>query len=230
MHRTSRRVFALSPLCLVIAAVLCVEPEPEGPAKEVDSLPLLFHEDFSGGDDSLKRFEFTDPAAWQAKKDGDAAFLSLVKQSKYQPPVRSPVNIAWVKDLKADVPFILEVKLRSTTKDYGHRDLCLFFGGTDPSHFFYVHIAKAADDRAHSIFLVDGKPRVSVAKDRTKGTDWDDAWHRVRVVRKKSGRTDVFWEGERIMSSDDASFPTGRVGVGSFDDTGDFDEITVWGQ
>ena len=64
--------------------------------------------------------------------------------------------------------FVLDVKVRSTTRDYGHRDLCLFFGHQDPSHFYYVHLGKQADEHANSIFIVNGKPRVSIAESRTR--------------------------------------------------------------
>ena len=45
-------------------------------------------------------------------------------------PVRSPLNIALVRghDL-AD--FVMDVAVRSTGRDYGHRDLCLFFDYQD---------------------------------------------------------------------------------------------------
>jgi hypothetical protein len=64
--------------------------------------------------------------------------------------------------------FVMDVDLRSTGRDYGHRDLCLFFGYQDPSHFYYVHLGKQADAAANSIFRVDGRPRVSIAEKRTQ--------------------------------------------------------------
>ena len=64
--------------------------------------------------------------------------------------------------------FVLDVKVRSTGRDYGHRDLCFFFGHQDASHFYYVHLGKQADEAANSIFLVNGKPRFSIAEERTE--------------------------------------------------------------
>jgi len=128
--------------------------------------------------------------------------------------------------------FVLELKMRSTTKDYPHRDMCLFFGHQDPSHFYYVHIANQADPHANSIFIVDGKDRVSIAKTRTEGTKWDDYWHRVRLVRDTgTGTVEVFFDdmGKPIMTAVDHTFTWGKVGVGSFDDTGLYDDIRLWG-
>jgi hypothetical protein len=117
-------------------------------------------------------------------------------------------------------------------KDYGHRDLCLFFGFQDPAHLYYVHLGKKADAHANSIFLVNGKDRVSIATKRTEGTNWDDNWHTVRIVRKvESGTILVYFDDltKPVMETVDKTFTWGRVGIGSFDDTGNFDEVRVWG-
>jgi hypothetical protein len=82
------------------------------PAKENQGLPLLFHEDFKSPD-ALKNFTFTDKDAWKLTDDDvDGAkrpVLSLFQQSNYKPPVRSPVNLAWINDLKVS-HFVLEAR------------------------------------------------------------------------------------------------------------------------
>jgi hypothetical protein len=211
-------------------AALALAARADEPAKTNAGLPLLYDQDFTSGDKALDDFEFTEPAAWKIDRDAGRNVLSLhAKKSTYRPPVRSPERIAWVKGLKAG-EFVMEVKLRSTVADYGHRDLCLFFGGTDASHFYYVHLGKKADAASNSVFLVDGKPRTSIARTRTEGTDWTDGLHTVRVTRRESGEIEVFFDGKSVMKAEDRTFPTGRVGVGSFDDTGNFARITVWGR
>ncbi len=40
----------------------------------------------------------------------------------------------------------------------------------------------------------------------------------------------VYWDGQLFMTSDRKELPAGKVGVGSFDDTGNFAEITIWGK
>jgi hypothetical protein len=230
-------VLAQAPAGTVDAGGISSPGAPQGggkkylprPAAEEKGLPLVFHEDFSSGEKALPRFEYTDPKAWRIEKDGERTVLSQFAASEYVPAVRSPFNIAWIRDLKVG-QFIYEVKLRSTVQDYGHRDLCLFFGGVDASHFFYVHLGKEADPHSNSIFKVDGQPRVSVATRRTDGTPWDDSYHLVRIVREESGRVEVFWDGKSVMVAEDKSFPIGRLGVGSFDDKGNFATLTVWGK
>jgi hypothetical protein len=224
-RRTVAALAAVSAALTVIAA-----KAPADPPKENMGLPLLYRQDFSTGEKASADFEFTDGSAWKMDKDGGRDVLSLHrKQSKYNPAVRSPLHIAWIKGLKVG-EFVMDVKLRSTIADYGHRDLCLFFGNTDPTHFYYVHLGKKADAAANSIFLVDGKPRVSIAATRTDGTNWTDGYHAVRVVRKETGAIEVFFDGKSVMTAQDRTFPSGRLGIGSFDDTGNFAEIVVWGK
>jgi hypothetical protein len=122
--------------------------------------------------------------------------------------------------------------MRSTQEVYGHQDLCLFFGYQDPSHFYYVHLGREADDHANSIFLVNGKPRVSIATQRTDGTDWSKDWHHVRVKRDiRLGTIKVYFDDMKkpIMITKDKTFVFGQIGIGSFDDTGDFDQIRLFG-
>ncbi|MFO0891342.1 MAG: hypothetical protein U0790_19635 [Isosphaeraceae bacterium] len=195
------------------------------------ALPEVFSDRFDR--DDLGPWDFTDRSAWQITKvdDGKSRVLEQHRASKYQPPVRSPLNIALAPGVDVS-DLVLDVRVRSTTRDYGHRDLCLFFGYQDPSHFYYVHLGKAADEHANSIFLVDGKPRVSIAESRTSGTNWTEGWHKVRVVRKVAdGSIAVYFDDmERpAMTAHDRTFTHGRVGVGSFDDTGMFDDLVIQG-
>ncbi len=131
---------------------------------------LLYEQKFEGAS-ALKDFVMSDPKAWKFTKDGGHSALELATQSKYQPAVRSPFNIALIAD-KVFGDFILEADLLQTSKEYGHRDMCLFFGFEAPAKFYYAHIATAADDHAHNIFIVKDQPRTKIAKETTKGVDW----------------------------------------------------------
>lgn len=109
--------------------------------------PLVFSENFEKGAD---RWTMTDPKAWDLKEDGDKKVLSLSGSSKYTPPVRSPHSIAWINDLDVK-SFVLEVNVKQTGREYGHRDMCFFFGRQGTDQFYYVHVASVADPHAHSI-------------------------------------------------------------------------------
>src|SRR5215510_9705694 len=124
-------------LCLVTLASFAAEGQPKlkspAPPERNVSGALVFPEIIPAGyklvyeqrfvtPDSLADFRFTDPAAWRFGKTNDATALELVKQSRYAPIVRSPVNIALIAD-KIFGDFVLEVDLIQTGKEYGHRDM-----------------------------------------------------------------------------------------------------------
>lgn len=191
--------------------------------------PLLAHEDFDG---DASRWEPTDKAAWKVVKNEGRSFYSLIKKrSDYEPKVRSPYNYSLLRDVEVG-DFVLDVDLKSTHEPYGHQDLCLFFGYQDASHFYYVHMGREADAHANSIFLVNDEPRVSIAQERTEGTDWSRGWHRARIKRDVTrGTIEVYFDDMQkpIMKTTDKTFLRGRIGIGSFDDTGNFDAIRLWG-
>lgn len=187
---------------------------------------VIYSNDFEEG---LGDWNMTDPDAWELKDEQGNHVLALVRQSKYLPRVRSPHNIAWIADLEVS-SFILEVDLKQTGREYGHRDLCLFFGRQDDSHFYYVHLASVADDHANSIFIVNGEPRKSIADSRSKGTRWDDEWHHVKLVRDTdNGLIEVYFDDMEVpaMRATDTTFTSGAIGIGSFDDVGLFDNLSI---
>ena len=197
-------------------------------ADEFD-LPVVTTENFNKG---VANWEPKDPSAWKVVKQGDNSFYSMFKDSSYKPEVRSPVNFALLKEVTVS-DFVLDVDMRSTQEVYGHQDLCLFFGYQDPSHFYYVHLGREADAHANSIFLVNGEPRVSIAQKRTDGTAWTKDWHHVRIKRDTSkGTIEVYFDDMKkpVMTTVDKHFLHGRIGIGSFDDTGDFDNLSLRGK
>ena len=197
-------------------------------ADEFD-LPVVTTENFNKG---AANWEPKDPSAWKVVKQGDNSFYSMFKDSSYKPEVRSPVNFALLKEVTVS-DFVLDVDMRSTQEVYGHQDLCLFFGYQDPSHFYYVHLGREADAHANSIFLVNGEPRVSIAQKRTDGTAWTKDWHHVRIKRDTSkGTIEVYFDDMKkpVMTTVDKHFLYGRIGIGSFDDTGDFDNLSLRGK
>lgn len=221
-----RPVSATLLICFFTVIPFCGAVRAEDAKAEL--APPLFETDFSTGVDA---WVMTDSAAWKIEEEeGDPKF-SLFGKSDYVAPVRSPHNMARVKDLVV-TDFTLEVDAKQTGKEYGHRDLCFFFGYQDPSHFYYVHLATVADPHANSIFLVNGAPRVSIAQKRTNGTDWKTGYHRIRIERDtESGSIKVYFNDMKVpvMETVDKTFLHGEVGLGSFDDTGNFDNFTLRG-
>ena len=215
-------------LALAAWAALGAAMLSAGGAEPGRELPLVFEDDFEQG---ASRWQPTDANAWKLVETDRGKAYSLFQQSKYQPPHRSPLNFSLAKDAIVG-DFVLDAQVRSTVKDYPHRDMCLVFGYQDAGHFYYVHLGKKTDDHANQIFIVDGAPRTKISTKTTPGTDWDDRWRHVRIVRRvESGSIEVFLDDlERpIMTASDKTFAWGQIGLGSFDDTGDWDDVALRG-
>lgn len=201
------------------------------PVKELLGYPLLASDDFTAADPFL-RWEPTDANAWKRIEQSGNGVFNQFAQSKYQTPVRSPFNRAMLKDLVVS-DCVLDVKLQSTARDYPHRSLCLFFGYQDPAHFYYVHFGQKTDDHANQIFIVNNEPRKKISTKTTEGTPWNNEWHRARIVRRvEAGEIAVYFDDLEtpVMTAVDKTFTWGQVGLGSFDDTGNFDDILVYGK
>ena len=210
--------------CLMACITVCVAASAEE-KDEKTGLPLVYENDFEDGIDG---FTMTDPAAWEHVVEEGNGVLALTGKSDYSPPVRSPHNIARITGLEL-TDFVLEADMKQTGREYGHRDMCLFFGYQDPAHFYYVHLATTADAHANSIFLVNDEPRVSIAKE---GTDWAQGFHRVRIERDVEAKTILVYFNDMttpVMKTDDEHFTWGSIGFGSFDDTGHIDNVKVYG-
>ena len=199
------------------------------PPAELLGLPLLYFDNFESPPD---RWEQSDRDAWKIEAQGANHFYRQFQQSKVETPVRSPFNRALVKELVVG-DLVLDVKLQSTGADGDHRDVCLFFGFQDPAHLYYVHLGKKTDDHANQIFIVNNEPRRKISTKTTAGTAWDDAWHHVRIVRKvATGAIEIYFDdmNDPAMTAIDRTFEWGQVGIGTFDDTANFDDVKIYGK
>ena len=196
-----------------------------------DNLPILLSEDFKRG---FSAWKTTDPNAWRVIEPGTGSnrVLELFGKSNYEPPHRSPFNIAILKYHTVG-DFELTAKVQTTKESYGHRDMCLFFGYQDPAHFYYVHLGQKADDHANQIFIVNDAARTKISEKSTGGTPWKDGeWHNVKIIRKvESGLIEVYFDDMTtpVMSAHDKTFEWGKIGLGSFDDTGMWDDVKLRG-
>lgn len=216
--------------CLLACARAWSAAEPFG-APLPANYRLLYEQHFTDAA-ALNDFIFSDPAAWRVTQTEGRPGLELVQQSQYTPRVRSPFNLALIAG-KRFGDFVLEAELVQTGREYGHRDMCLFFGAKDPSNFYYVHLATAADEHAHNVFIVNDEPRIKIAKETTAGVNWGlGVWHKVRVERTLAdGAIRVFFDdmSKPIMVATDTHFDYGLIGFGSFDDTGKVTHVRIWG-
>jgi hypothetical protein len=201
-------------------------------------LPVVLKEDFEKG---MDRWRTTDPdpkdGVWEVvevNEDGKSSHALRVKGiSKYQPPYRSPHSIALLKDVKVG-DFELTARVQNTNTTAGpHRDLCIFWGYQDPAHFYYVHFGAQSDPNACQIFIVNKAARTPITVKTAKGTPWTDGWHNVKVARRvKDGTMAVYFDDMKtpLMTAKDRTFGAGLVGIGTFDDHGNFDDVVLRGE
>ncbi len=203
-------------------------------SSEAPKYPLLLDENFSSGAD---RWQPASPEGWKLIDiDGGKAFSSFkVIDLTKKLPHRSPWDVALLKNINVG-DFVLEVKLRETAREYPHRDAVLFFGYQDPSHFYYVHFAPAkGDPHADQIFIVNNADRAKITENDSAGVKWGEKtdWHRLKIVRHvEDGLIEAYFDDmeKPYMTAHDKTFTSGRIGIGTFDDTADFSEVKLWGK
>jgi hypothetical protein len=158
--------------------------------------------------------------------------LRLVKAGTPGGPIRRPAALAI---LKSD-PFTkltLEAEIKSTAPvDLPVRDVELIFGYESPTRFYYVHLAGITNVVHNGIFVVADADRRRLDTPDSLPQMKDRAWHRVRLERDPStGRIEIFVDGSTTpaLKATDTTIAAGRVGFGSFDETGEFRNIVVTG-
>lgn len=220
-------------LAAVIATIVC------SAAQGAETHPIIYADDFENGFDRWQTSDL-DPTArsvWKivevAGSDGQPTnALRVTGPSDYQPVHRSPLSIALLKETHVG-DFELNVKLQSTNVNAGpHRDLCLFWGYQDPNHFYYVHLGARSDPNACQIFIVNDAPRRPITVKQAKGTPWTIGWHDVRIVRRiADGTVEVYFDDmeKPLMTAQNNALQWGQVGLGTFDDHGNWDDFTLRG-
>jgi len=194
-------------------------------------LPFVRHENFESGRD---HWTTTDDAAWTLRaadsRSGQLFGLNR-RRSDYQPKHRSPHNIAlWKHDKVND--FVLTFDVRSTKDTGNHRDCCVFFGYQSPTQFYYAHLGAKPDPASGQVMIVNNAARSPLSENENP-VGWDDNWHKVKVTRNgTTGEIKVYFDNmqEPLMTATDKTFGQGQIGIGSFDDMNDFDNITLYGR
>ncbi len=168
----------------------------------VQDAPQAFssHPDL-GAPDALTRFTLDGSGTWEIKDK----MLVLAKAGTPGGPIRRPSALA-VLQSEPLVRATVQVELRSTApEEVKNRDLEIIVGCKD---------RRRIDDGTAAPQL----------KDRE--------WHRVRLERDgDSGRIEVFVDGSEqpALHATNTTIRAGRVGLGSFDDTGEFRRFGVAG-
>ena len=137
--------------------------------------------------------------------------------------------------LKTD-PFVrvtVDTELRLTAPlDSTRRDMAVIFGYESPMRFYYAHFGGITDAGNNGIFLVDRADRRRIDPPTPPPLLKDQNWHHVRVERDgATGKTEVYFDDSAtpVYSVVDTTIRSGRVGLGSLNDYGEFRNIVITG-
>jgi hypothetical protein len=185
---------------------------------------LSFREDFSSG--KLDRWQFQHPEDWVILTEGPRYFLHMLRSREPGVP-RRPMQFALLRDARVG-SFDLRTQVRREKEA-----MMIVFNYVDDLHFYYAHLAEhpGTDEIMHNgIFIVNGEPRKRIPPLPPLPALPDKAWHSVRVHRDvPSGLIEVYVDGSAkpYFSTEDRTFTCGQIGLGSFDETGDFTDVEL---
>jgi hypothetical protein len=189
--------------------------------------------DFEHG--SLDGWALTIPGDWKIVDEQGNHVLRLDKAGPVGANPRRPVKLAlWKPGCVSSFDLDLRVKRDPILKTETESDILVVFGFQDKLHFYYAHLS--SDDGNVSVhnglFRVNGGARERIAGTGARPALPDEKWHEVHVVRDvKSGEIKLFLDGdaEPRFQVTDRTHGYGLVGVGSFDNTGEYDDLHLQG-
>ena len=220
MRISPRNMFVASMLfAIVMLSVLIVSIEARPAPGKVD-----FHDNFSSG--KLDAWQFPFPEDWVIKEEGPVHFLHMLRPRDPLVP-RRPQQFALVKGVKVG-SFTAEARVRRLG-----RSVMIVFNYVDTLHFYYTHLSVDPGTKVavhNGIFMVDGGPRRRIAGLEATPALPDTNWQKIRVERDiGSGSIQVFVDDDSQprFSVLENTFKCGQVGIGSFDETGDFTDFKL---
>mgnify|MGYP000243987767 CR=1 FL=1 len=218
----------ISVFTLLLLLVFCF---PFSSANETN-WPLLTSFDFEEG--QAAGWQPNDPGHWRVIQQ-DGSFVYELTAPGEQGKVRAPTS--WALLAAHDVnSFVFTGRMKCGVDPANtYRDLCVFFHFQDPTHFCYVHFSARSDDVHNIIGLVNGADRIKINSEPPGESTFrltDTNWHQFKVAYDAAtGRIEAFLDDmdRPILTALDKTLGHGRIGIGSFDDTGSFDDIKLWG-
>lgn len=218
-------------MCFVPVSDAQIKTKEKQPAKTMRlgerEFELVFADNF---EDGIANWKTTDDNAWVHKShQSNHTFGLKQRKSKYKPKFRSPHNIALLKDQQFD-DLVIEFDVKSTKDTGNHRDCCVFFCYQNPDQFYYVHLGAKPDSASGQIMLVNQAARSPLTENK-RPVPWTDDWHKVRLVfDSATGKISIYFDDMNapLMSVEDKTFSKGQIGIGSFDDMNDFDNVRVY--
>jgi hypothetical protein len=185
---------------------------------------IVLHYDFESG--GLDAWQMPHREDWSILSENGHHYLHMNRSREPGIP-RRPLQFALLRDVKVG-SFEFSTRLRRQG-----RSMIIVFNYVDTLHFYYAHLSadSGAKEPVHNgIFIVDGGPRRRIAGLEAPPALPDREWHTAFLRRSlHTGSIELRMDDQQqpLFSVADGTFECGQVGIGSFDETGDFDDVTL---
>lgn len=165
---------------------------------------------------------------WKIADENGTQVLRLTTPRGPLPGPRRPIQFAL-----ADTPDLQKVTVEGDMRPLGH-SLMIVFAYRDAEHFDYAHLSvDTASEQSHhnGIFHVYEGERVRISPtDGPAAFEATGRWQHVQLVWDgATGEVRVSVDGKAIpaLHAVDLSLRSGRVGLGSFDETAEFKNVKI---
>jgi hypothetical protein len=210
-------------LALLVAGIIAAgfghAPHAAGVLRRV-----TFRDDFQSG--KLDAWLLPHPEDWEVRTEGTLHYLHM-KRSREPGVPRRPLQFALLQSPRVG-SFELETRVRREG-----RSLIVVFNYVDTLHFYYLHLSvdRGTEQPVHNgVFIVYNGPRERIAGTEAPPALPDRDWHEVRLVRDVArGAIQAFLDHQKepLFSAHSLMLKCGQVGLGSFDETGDFADVKL---
>jgi hypothetical protein len=167
---------------------------------------------------------------WKVVSEGGDQILELLNLRGPIPGPRRPVQFALHQG-----PGFGNVKIELAMRPRA-RSLLIVFCYRDAAHFNYAHLSTDSGSKQpmhNGIFHVFGGERVRISSQSGPSAFGQTShWYHVVLDHdEKSGRVHVTVDGRHIpaLHGVDLSLTSGKIGLGSFDEVGDFKNVKIIG-
>ncbi len=176
--------------------------------------------------DKASMWIFEGKAQWEI----DKTILKITENSINRDPFSAPSALA-IYENSTFSSFELTAEIKSNAPLSETRgDMIIIFGYQSPTQYYYVHLTGIVDSIHNGVFLVDNTDRQKVDFTEFEPVLTDRAWHHIRLVRDiETGSISIYRDGNHtpIINVQDKTFLEGKIGFGSYNDTGEIRNIKI---
>ena len=217
-------------ILLVLTVLFCLLSCDKG---EKDELPLLANYDFEDG--LAEGWQANIPEHWQVVEEDGSMVYQLLEPGEFG-EIRAPTAWSLLADyIVGSFEFSGRLKCHTDPETLA-RDMLVLFHYQDPTHFYYVHFSASSDGLHNIIALVNGADRAKINSEPPGESVFrliDNDWHSFKVsYDSETGDIRAFLADmdTPILTASEKTLTHGFIGIGSFDDTGYFDDIILRGK